>query len=242
MNETLVVVLCASLGMLVQSFAGFAGSLVAVPLLAMFISPREAVPTYSLVMLVVDIWLVYETRRHVQWSRLKGLLAGGLIGVPIGAYGLTHLPGHAISICISAITLAFGILFLAKVRINMKENAPTQLSVGLLSGLLGGSISESGPPVVVYGLARDWGKDTFRSTLLCYFLALCVEQDVSYWYFGLFSRKSVSIAAVAIIPTFLAASCGVHFKNRVSETIFRRAILIVVIGVSVMGLTRSVWR
>ena len=49
MDQALLFAVVACLGMLVQSFVGFAGSLVAVPLFSLFMSPRDAVPAYNLV-------------------------------------------------------------------------------------------------------------------------------------------------------------------------------------------------
>jgi uncharacterized membrane protein YfcA len=239
MNEVLLFTAIACLGILVQSFAGFAGSLTAIPLFALFLSPKEAIPTFNLVMLLIDAWLVFEARQHIQWARVGRLMAGGAIGIPIGAFGLKYLPVHVLAMVISVVTLVFAILFLLKIRINLKENMGTQMCVGLLSGFLGGSISESGPPVVIYGLTRDWDKNAFRTTLLTYFMCLCVLAILSYWRLGLLSGKNVSTFTAAIGPCFVAAVCGVVFKNRVGEAAFRRAILVVVIMVSLIGLIRS---
>lgn len=239
MNEVLLFTAIACVGILVQSFAGFAGSLTAIPLFALVLSPQEAIPTFNLVMLLVDAWLVFEARRYVQWVQVGKLMLGGAVGVPIGAYGLKYLSPDVLRSGIAMVTLAFAVLFLLKIRINLKESTGTQVGVGLLSGFLGGSISESGPPVVVYGLARGWDKDSFRTTLLTYFMCLCVLAIISYWKLGLFSGRSLATFAAAIVPCFLAAVMGVVFKNRVGEVAFRKAVLLVVILVSLIGLSKS---
>ncbi|MBN1489985.1 MAG: sulfite exporter TauE/SafE family protein [Phycisphaerae bacterium] len=241
MNEVLLFTVIACIGILVQSFAGFAGSLTAIPLFSLFLPPREAIPAFNMVMLLVDAWLVFEARRYIQWGRVGRLMVGAVAGIPIGAYGLKYLPTHVLGLIISIVTLIFAILFLLKIRINLKENAGTQMCVGLLSGFLGGSISESGPPVVIYGLARDWDKNAFRTTLLTYFTCLCVLALLCYWQLGLLSGKSLSTFSAAIIPCFLAAIFGLVFKNRVGEATFRRAVLAVIIMVSLIGLIRSLW-
>ncbi|OGV65482.1 MAG: hypothetical protein A3K19_10360 [Lentisphaerae bacterium RIFOXYB12_FULL_65_16] len=238
MTELVLFCLICSLGMCVQSFVGFAGSLVAVPLFSLFISPKVAVPTYNLVMLVVNLVLVLETRQHVDWRRVGRLLIGGLVGIPIGAYGLKHLPVHVIGLIISVVTLTFAILFMFKVKVRLHENRPTELGIGLLSGWLGGAISESGPPVVVYGLARGWDKNTFRSTLITYFFFLCIMANVSFLYLGLLSWQSARYASAAVLPTLAAAIIGIWLKNRVNETFFRQAVLTVIVIVALLGLLR----
>jgi len=241
MTEFAVFAAIASLGMLVQSTVGFAGSLVAIPLFALFMSPREAVPAYCFTMLAVNIFLVCEGRRHVEWRSVRGLLIGGLPGVPIGAYALKHLPVHVIGAAISVITLLFGVLFLARVRIRFPVHPLTEPTIGLLSGVLGGGISESGPPVVVYGLSRDWAKDVFRSSLLAYFLCLAVTAAVSYAALGMVNSRLLRFAAVGLLPALAAAHLGVWLKQRINERTFRLAVLVTVIAVGVTGLAKYLW-
>ncbi len=240
MNHIIIFTAIACLGLLVQSFAGFAGSLTAVPLFALaFNDVREAVPAYTLVMLVIDGWLVFEARRHIEWHRVGSLMLGGAIATPAGALCLKYMPSHILGLLISIVTLVFAVLFLMKVKIQLNETRRTKLGIGLMSGFLGGSIAESGPPVVIYGLAREWDKNTFRTTLLTYFMCLCVIAIPSYWKLGMLSGGNWSTFAVAIVPCILAANLGVVFKNRVSEATFRKAVLAVIIMVSMIGIGRS---
>ena len=238
MTEFAFFALIASLGMLVQSLVGFAGSLFAIPLFALFMSPREAVPAYALLMLVIDIFLVCEGRRHIEWRSVRGLLIGGLPGIPIGAFALKHLPVPIIGATISVVTLLFGILFLARVRVRLPAHPLTEPAVGLLSGVLGGGISESGPPVVVYGLAKDWAKDVFRSSLLAYFLCLAIAAAISYFAMGMVSNRMLMLSGIALLPALAAAHIGVLLKRRTNEKSFRFAVLVVIIVVGIGGMAK----
>lgn len=238
MTEFAVFAAIASLGMLVQSTVGFAGSLVAIPLFALFMSPREAVPAYCFTMLGVNLFLVCEGRRHVEWRSVRGLLIGGLPGVPIGALALKHLPVHIIGAAISIITLVFGILFLSRMRVRFPVHPMTEPAIGLLSGMLGGSISESGPPVVVYALSREWPKDVFRSSLLAYFLCLATTAAVSYTSLGMVNSHLLTLSGAGLLPALVAGHLGVWLKDRIDEKTFRLAVLVTVIAVGVIGLMK----
>ena len=240
MTEFAAFAVIAAMGMLVQSTVGFAGSLVAIPLFALFLSPREAVPAYCFAMLGVNLFLVCEGHRHVQWRSVRRLLLGGIPGVPIGAYALKHLPVHAMGIAISVITLLFAILFLAGVRVRFPVHPLTEPSIGLLSGMLGGGISESGPPVVVYGLSREWAKDVFRSSLLAYFLCLASAAAVSYTALGMVNERLLLLAATGFVPALAMAHLGVWLKGQINERTFRLAVLVTVLAVGVTGLLKHV--
>jgi uncharacterized membrane protein YfcA len=236
MTELLAFALIASLGMLVQSVVGFAGSLLAVPLFTLLMSPRDAVPGYAFLMLAVNGFLVCEGRHHIEWRSVRGLLLGGLPGVLIGALALKHLPTSVIGATVSIVTLLFGLLFLARVRIRFPFHPATEPLIGLLSGMLGGSISESGPPVVVYGLSRDWAKDVFRSSLLAYFLCLSAAAAVSYVALGMVTGRMLLPAAAALLPALAAARLGVLAKQRINERAFRLTVLATIIVVGISGL------
>jgi len=240
MTQMIAFALIASLGMLVQSVVGFAGSLLAVPLFALLMSPREAVPAYAFLLFVVNGFLVFEGRRHIAWRSVRGLLLGGLPGVPLGAVALKYLPTDVIGAAISGVTLLFGLLFLARVRVRFPVHPATEPLIGLLSGILGGGISESGPPVVVYGLSREWAKDVFRSSLLSYFLCLSVAAMISYLALGMVTGAMLLLALVALAPALAAARLGVWLKQRIPERVFRLAVLATIIAVSVGGLLKHV--
>lgn len=228
----------ACLGMLVQSTVGFAGSLVAIPLFALFMSPRDAVPAYCFTMLAVNLFLVAEGRRHIEWRSVRGLLIGGLPGVPAGAWALGRLPVHVIGAIISGMTLLFGLIFLTRVRIRFPKHPWTEPAVGLLSGVLQGSISESGPPVVIYGLSREWAKDVFRSSLLAYFLCLAVTAAISYCLFGMINGHLLLLSAAGLLPALAAGRAGVWLKQRIPESAFRVAVLVTVVAVGIVGLVK----
>ncbi|MEP0841517.1 MAG: sulfite exporter TauE/SafE family protein [Phycisphaerae bacterium] len=241
MGETLLFVVITCLGVLVQSFAGFAGALCVVPLFAILLPLKEAIPAYSLVVLVINLWLVFETRRHLEPDKLGKLLLGGVLGIPVGALSLKHLPVEVLSLAVSLVTCAFAVLFLLNVRFRLADKPRTQIGVGLASGFLGGCIAQAGPPVVFYGLARNWEKDTFRTTLLAYFTCLCAELILIYAWLGMYATRNLRAAATAAVPAFVTACCGVALKNRVSETLFRQMTLVVVLAVGVVSLSRPLW-
>ena len=238
MASILIFTFILMLGILVQSFAGFASSLVAIPLYSIFFAPKDIIPAHSLVLLAVNSFLVFEARKHLQWEKIWRLQLFGLLGVPAGAYCLAYLPSGVIRVVISVVTMVFGILFLLKVTIRFSDRSATQGVIGLLSGFLGGSISEPGPPVVIYGLGREWDKDTFRTNLLAYFVSLSLMSNLSFLVLGLHNRETLRFSLIAVIPAFLAGRIGTRIKNSVSEENYKKVIIYIILCVAVVGLLK----
>lgn len=235
MTIAIVFALIASLGLLVESTVGFAGALLAIPLFALVMPPYEAVPTYALVTLSVNSFTVWEARHHIEVRPVRRMLLGGLPGVPLGAMALKYLPAAWIGTAISLITLGFGLLLLARVRVRFPEHRATEAAIGLLSGMLGGSISSPGPPVVLYALARQWTKDVFRSSLMAYFLCLAATGVACYLAYGMVTQQTLVLSLAALLPGFVASRIGTRLKHRINERTFRGIVLSIILLVGTCG-------
>lgn len=237
MVEEIVLFVCiACAGVLVVSFVGFGLALVMVPLLSLLFSPKEFLPSYHILALVCQLTLAMASRRHIRWRLLAKFCGAAMIGVPLGAIALRHLPTDILSLTIAVLTLIFATIFLVNARIRVNKNAVIEALVGLGSGFLSGCTAQSGPPIIIYGLARQWDKDTFRATLLAYFSGLSMITLIWYFSMGLVTVKATTTAAAAVVPALAVAYIGVRLKNRVNQTVFRRVVLLVVVGVGLMGL------
>lgn len=236
MINMLLFSLFTSLGVMVGAVVGFAGALVAVPFITLFLPPKVAVPAFSLVTLVMNIAVIYEARRHLCWSRITVLTLAGAVGTLVGALSLAHLPAGLIRIIVSAVTLGFGLLFLMRTPIRLSGGKFIEAALGLLSGWLGGCIAQSGPPVVFLALARGWKKDAFRANLTAYFFVLNAIAVLAYWQLNLFSTAGLKLSAVAVVPALLVLALGLRIKNRVNEATFRVIVLTIIILVGLSGL------
>lgn len=228
--------LFAAAGVLVEATVGFGGALVSVPLFALVMSPREAVPAYLMLVVLMEAILVCESHPHVDWRGVSRLLVGALVGVPLGALGLRYLPTDTIRIVVSAVTLLFAASFLFGVAPRIPDHLGTRLATGLTSGFLGGLIAVSGPPVVIFALSQDWRKDAFRASLLAYFLAIALIGVGSYLCLGMVHRSTLLLLTAGVAGAFPAAGLGVLLKRRIPEAAFRSLVLVVIVAVSLVGL------
>jgi len=236
MTEILLFSLFTACGVLVGTVVGFAGALVAVPFILLFLSPKIAVPAYSLVTILTNLVVVYEARRHLHWQRITVLSMAGVAGTLIGAWSLAYLHTGVIQIIVSVVTLSFGLLFLSKMPIRLPEGRAIDAVFGLLSGWLGGIISQGGPPAVFLALARGWGKETFRVHLMAYFFVINAISVLAYWYLGMYNARGITLSAAALVPVILMTTLGIWIKNRVDEQRFRTTVLVMVVLVGLAGI------
>ena len=224
----------------VYSFVGFGVGLVAIPLLLIFMEAKVAVPAFTVLVFINGLFMVRAGRNQIQWTHVRRLLFGAFIGAPIGVLFLKLLPCQAIAVGVNVSIFIFACLYLAGgIRFRLEGEHPiVESAVGFISGVFGGSGGVGGPPIVIYGILRDWRKDVFRSTLLTYFLGLNLWTNTSFIFMKMHSAETYRIIIATLIPSLLASWIGTRVKGKVDETLFRRIVLAVIISTSLVGMGR----
>ena len=77
---------------LIQGLSGFGSALVAVPLLALLIPMETVVPLMTLLAIAISVFNLLHLRHAVQLQPVLRLLAGYVLGTPLGLYFLTRAP------------------------------------------------------------------------------------------------------------------------------------------------------
>ena len=82
----------AFLAGLVQGLSGFGSGLVAAPLLALLLPLETAVPLMTLLSPLISLQNLLHLRQAIRFDRVRVLLAGYVVGTPLGLYLLTRAP------------------------------------------------------------------------------------------------------------------------------------------------------
>ncbi|HNR35557.1 MAG TPA: sulfite exporter TauE/SafE family protein, partial [Candidatus Hydrogenedentes bacterium] len=177
--EGLLVAFAFALGGFVQTIAGFGSALVAIPLATLVINVRTAAPAQALMGFVVTLSVLQQNWRGLRWREAGRLIAGSLLGVPLGAIVLKSFPSGIVTGCMGIMLIGYG-LWLVRANLDAEEASRTQergwrpalwaATVGWIAGILGGAYATDGPPLIMYGTYKRWPKATFKSVLQCCFL------------------------------------------------------------------------
>ncbi|MBN2134264.1 MAG: sulfite exporter TauE/SafE family protein [Acidobacteria bacterium] len=229
----LLIIFTASL---VQGLTAFGMSLISVPLLVIFMSPKIIVPIMILHGLLLNAYLLYSCRKDVNLKRIIPLMICGIIGIPFGAYLLKILSQESLKIFIGVVISFFAILFLLGFSVKIKREKAAFVPIGLASGLLNGSISMSGPPVILFFTNQGTAKAEFRANLVSYFLTMNIFTIPVFIFNGLFSSESVLYALYFLPGLILGMVLGNALAHKVPEKLFRKIALCIVLLTGVMSL------
>lgn len=214
-----------------QAVSGFGFAMVAVPLLALIIDAQTAVVAVTTIGITLSSVIAWRERSHIHWKPALIIAAAGLLGIPVGLYGLTVFSDRLLSILIGVIVLTFAAILAANVRIP--QGRRMQVAAGATSGALLSSTGMNGPPLVTTFGAMGLPPREFRATLQIVFTMQGVSVIIGY----LLTRQYTSESLTALIPAIPALvigwTIGNHLFGRLSPIQFRRIILV---GLSVSGL------
>lgn len=225
----------AFLASFVMSTTGFGFALTMAPLLTLAWNVKEAVAASILLSLMNQGPLIFEVRTHVVPRRVFVLLLGFAVGTPLGLYLFDALDAEALKILVAVVVIAASVvLFLApRLQIGDREATPFGAIAGIASGAIGASTSLSGPPVVIYLLGRHQDVETFRATILSYFLPAGVVTVTAFAVLGRIT-EDVLIVAAASVPAMAAGMLsGMWVRRRLDPERFRALVLGVLIVSSV---------
>ncbi len=216
-----------------QGLTGFGFSILAVPLITLFISPKTAVPILLIYSMIINIVVLYSARKAVNLKKIWILLAAGIITMPLGAHLLVIMDEGLLKIFIGSIILIFGTLLLIGFRKQFRNEKLTMLPVGMLSGLLGGSISISGPPIILFLSNQDVDKHAFRGNLAAYFFILNIFTIPVYYWNGLLTNEVWNYSLAFLPGLLVGVFAGNFLSHKIKDDHFKKLTLILLI---IMGL------
>jgi len=229
----------AFLAGLIQGFSGFGSVLLSLPLLVLFLDVREAIPLANLMGVVLTVLIIVQLRAHWEWRKIWPLLAGACPGIPTGVWLLTRMDPMHIQIVLGAVLLSYavyGLLF--RLPIGRLGGAWAYV-FGFFAGGLGGAVSASGPPVIVYTSLQAWTKDQIKVTLQGFFVVSGLLIGVFQAANGLVTDGVIRNFLVSV-PTLLAGTwAGSLLYGKFREEGYRRVMLVLLGALGVFTLARA---
>ena len=174
MDTTTILLLAAFAfgGSFIQRVTGFGFGVFIMTVLP-FLMPSygEATALSGLLAIVCALATGIKLFRHVPWKKLWLIMATFLVtsffSIRLVSTVNDGIMKHVLGGLLIAISIYF---FFFGDRIKMKPNVPVQLSMGTLSGFMGGLFAMQGPPAVIYFLACTDTKEEYIGICQWYFI------------------------------------------------------------------------
>jgi uncharacterized membrane protein YfcA len=210
----------------IQGLSGFGSILLALPLLAIFLDIKAVIPLVALYGLSISFLLLVQLRKHLEWKKVFPLLLGATLGIPVGVFFLKKLDRDIIHYILGIILISYSLysLFFRTLRNGIGE--AWAYVFGFLAGCLGGALSASGPPVIVYTSLQSWGKDRIKVTLQTFFVIAGLMVVFGHAISGVTTIVVLRLFGISMPTMILGTYVGSYFYGMTGEQWYRRIIFI----------------
>jgi uncharacterized protein len=227
------------------SKGGFSGlGTIAVPLLALVVSPVQAIGLLIPILMAQDVVTIWHYRRTWDGGILKIMIPGQIAGVGVAWLIAAYVPDAAIRLLVGAIAVAFTLSHWLRLGERAAKSRPSVLA-GVLWGIASGFSSflanAGGPPFQIHVMPRKLDKETFVGTYSIFFAVGNALKVVPYFLLGQLNLTNVSTSLVLLPLAVFTNIAGVWLVRRTPSEFFYRIVylLIFLIGLELIrsGLT-----
>lgn len=222
------------------SKGGFGGiALLAVPLMALVISPVKAAGIMLPILIVMDLVSVWSYRG--VWDKKIFMLTapGALLGILIGTLLAGFVDEQFVSLCVGFVAIIFPIYVLMKrgspSRIA-KNNKPLGLLAGAASGFTSFIAHAGAPPFQAYVIPQGLEKRVFVGTSVMFFFVVNTIKLIPYAMLGQFDRSNITTSLILIPLAPIGVLIGVWLVKRINQELFFKItyVFIFLIGVKLL--------
>lgn len=213
------------------SKGGFSGlGTLAMPLLALVISPVKAAAILLPLMIAQDWVSVWAFRRDFDTRNLLILTPAAVLGIGAGWLLAARVDEEAVRLAVGLISVAFVIFMLLRDRLLGEAVARANVAPGVFWGALSGFtsfVSHAGaPPMMVYTLPQKLSPRVFAGTSTIFFATVNLLKAPPYFALGQFSADNLLASATLFPLAIVATFGGVWLVRRVSAERFYNAVLL----------------
>src|SRR5437868_6425267 len=168
-NAAIAICAIAFISGTARGFSGFGSALIFMPLASSIAAPRLVAALLLIIDFVAAAPLLPNAWKQADRKATAVMVAGALVGVPIGTWFLIRLEPVTTRWIISGFVAALLVLLLSGWRYRGKEHAPISVGIGGLAGFCSGLAQTGGPPIVGYWLGRPIPSVIARANTLLFF-------------------------------------------------------------------------
>lgn len=216
----------------VKSALGFGFPLISVPVAANLIGARNAVLLIAIPVVVTNFAILLRGGGSLaDLRRFGSLLCGVFAGTIAGAQLLGRLDPRWLALAVGGTAIVFALISLLNVvpTISPRAQTYTGLTVGVVSGVMGGTTGIFAPLIAAYIQSLQVQKRVFVYWLTASFLLGGLTQALSYFRLGLYTNALLLYAGIACIPALIGMQIGFWVQDRMSADAFRKGVLLLVL-------------
>ena len=226
-NVTLMATLLSILaGSLVAGLAGFAFSATAGALLFHWLPPLEAVPLLLACSITTQLLSIASLWHTMQWRQCVPYLAGGFVGIPVGAHLLEGLSPHIFAAGFGMFLVCYSAYMLTRPNLAVRGGGRfAEIAAGFAGGITGGATAFPGAIPTIWCNLRGLPKGEQRGIVQPFILLMQIATLVYFSKLGILASGTWKNYFWCVPVVIAGTWIGLRFFNRIDEVKFRRVVL-----------------
>ena len=211
-------------GFFVQTVVGFAGSLIALPILLIGLKLPDAIAYISIFYLFSSISLVYKEWKNIDKNVIGKLSIPSTIGVLVGIFVLTYSQPIILKRALGVFILIY-VAYVVIGKIDLKLGNKGIMLFGVVGGFFAGVFSTGGPLYVIAVKNSVVEVKIFRATMIGVLALITIVRLPSLAIGGVLNSGHLKMSLI-IFPIFILAQfLGNHFFLKINEVLFKKVLL-----------------
>ncbi len=222
---------------------GFGSGLgvLAVPLMAMVVSPVKAAAILLPILCVMDLVGLCAYRGKWVWPELRLLLPAASIGIVAGTLLFEYMSPTRLRLLLGVVAVTFTLHHWLQARLGkVSEQKLFAPAIGMGAAAVAGFTSfiahSGGPPIAMYLLRRGIDRTQFVATTVVFFAVMNYVKLAPYAWLGQFDDSNLMTALVLAPLAPVGMGMGIWLHNRVADRFFFQIAyaLLFVVGIKLM--------
>ena len=223
----------------VRGYSGFGFSAIFIACAALLTNPLPLIPVVFLCEILMTAFQARGIRPHVDWRRVLWLWLGAALALPFAVAAILSVGEGTARLIVSGLVFVMSLVLLSGWTLQRVLGGGGFAGVGVVSGICNGA-GIGGLPVAAFLSAQPIPAPVFRATMIVYLTGLDLMTLPWMWHGGMVTGDTALAAALALPFLGLGIWLGGKRFTAASPTEFRRFAVLLLLGLSGLGLIRAI--
>jgi len=224
--------LIVAIAYVIFGLTGFGSTVVAVPLLALILPLKFAVPLMMMLDLAATLMLGARLRKGIRLDEVAWLIPFILAGMALGLTLLIRVAEEPLLLGLGLFVLLYAAYGLTRRGVPIVLRRFWSVPVGLVGGALSALFGTGGVIFAMYFAGRIPDKEALRATNASMIMFSALVRVVLFGFTGLLTQEGLLASVAMLIPAMLG---GVYVGNRLHAVIPAASVVKAVYGVLILA-------
>ena len=229
MTIFLLIFLLTIVASFIQRVSGFGFGIFVMMFFPFFLpSYGESVMLSGLLAGSTALLIAIRNWKYIRWRMMWTVVLFNLIASFLATEYMASLSNTTLKRCLGVVLILIALYFLfgeGKMG-KMFKSKPAQVTIGGISGVMGGMFAMPGPPIVLYCISNINGKLAYIATLQAFSFILNIFYTGFRAKVGFFGENTLLWWVVGLLGALIGTTIGTRLFGIISSEILKKVVYI----------------